>query len=204
MILLWLLAVVAGLIAAIVALLLVVLAVPLGVRATRNAESDRVMVSARWLFGVVRIPLTGRAPQAPGRAKRARRRGTGRRTPRSAATGDRSRRPAPEEIPVIVRAVITLLKRVVRRFKVAADGDVYIGLSDPADTGLLWGMSAPLMLRLGEGVGLRLQPSFAGAQFSFTGRATVQVVPVTVALPVLRFLLSPDGRTVVRILRGQA
>lgn len=204
MILLWLLAAVVGLIAAIVALLLVVLAVPLGVRATRSVGSDRVMVNVRWLFGVVRIPLTGRAPDAPGRTKRARRRGPGRRNPRSAATHNRSRRPALKEIPVIVRAVVTLLKRVVRRFRVAADGDVSIGLSDPAYTGIVWGMSAPLLLRLGEGVGLRVQPSFAGAHFSFTGRATVEVVPVTVALPVLRFLLSHDGRTVVRVLRGRA
>lgn len=209
MVLLWLLAAVAGFIAAIVALLLVVLAVPLGVRATRSAESDRVVVTARWLFGVVRIPLTGRASgapdaPAPGRTKRGTRRGTGRRPPRSAATHNRSRRPALEEIPIMVRAVLILLKRVLRRFTVAADGDVSIGLSDPADTGIVWGISAPLLRRLGEGVGLRVQPSFAGAHFSFTGRATVEVVPVTVALPVLRFLLSHDGRTVVRVLRGRA
>ena len=97
MVLLWLLAAVAGFIAAIVALLLVVLAVPLGVRATRSAESDRVVVTARWLFGVVRIPLTGRASGAPDappprRAKRGPRPGTRPRPPPAAATPNPDRK----------------------------------------------------------------------------------------------------------------
>jgi hypothetical protein len=91
----------------------------------------------------------------------------------------------------------------VRRFTVAAQGDVRLGLSDPADTGTLWGVSAPFLVPFTERLGLRVQPSFVGAECSFTGQAAVAVVPVTVVVPVLRFGLSREGRVVIGILRGR-
>lgn len=204
MIFLWLLTVVVGLVAAIIGVLLVLLAVPVGVRVTRTAGSERVMVKAHWLWGVVRISLTGRKRNSHGAQTRRGRRAIGRQKKRQHDPDDRSRQPALKDIPVIVRTIAKLLNRILHRLKVAADGDMHIGLSDPADTGIFWGVSAPYLLRFTERVGLRVQPSFGGAEFAFTGRAAVEVVPVTVVVPVLRFVLSRNGRTVVRILRGRA
>jgi hypothetical protein len=209
MILLWLITAVVGLVVTIGALLLVLLAVPVGVRVTKTVDSERIMVKAHWLWGVVSIPLTGRHrktndTKTRDTRKRRKRRATDEHTKRHHDASHRSRRPAPEEIPVIVRTVTILLRRIVRRFKVAAEGELRIGLSDPADTGILWGVSAPFLVPFTERVGLRVQPSFVGAECSFTGQAAVEVVPATVVVPVLRFGLSRDGRTMVRILRGRA
>lgn len=204
MILLWLITAVVGLVVTIVALLLVLLAVPVGVRVTKTVDSERIMVKAHWLWGVVSILLTGRHRTTRDTRKRRKRRATDEPTKRHHDAGHRSRRPAPEEIPVIVRTATALLRLILRRFKVAAEGELRIGLSDPADTGILWGVSAPFLVPFTERVGLHVQPSFVGADCSFTGQAAVEVVPATVVVPVLRFGLSRDGRTMVRILRGRA
>jgi len=105
------------------------------------------------------------------------------------------------DIPRIARVVVTLLRGILGRFVITADGDLYAGLEDPADTGILWGEGYALVQALHRRTGLRVHPVFDGGTLAFTGTAALRVVPITLLFPVLSVALSRDGRAVIRAIR---
>ncbi|MDA3951211.1 MAG: DUF2953 domain-containing protein [Spirochaeta sp.] len=203
-ILAWVAATVAALILAAIALILVLLAVPVEFRAMGDAETERATLWFRWLFGAVRVPLTGRTRDHEKNRRRTAKHPTAKRHTSKKDSEKRPRRPKPSEIPMIFDAAQKLLPRVLRRFTTSADADVHFGLDDPADTGLIWGVTAPFLLRYIGRAGIRVRPVFSGAALTLDGRVAVNVVPVTVAVPLLQFFFSRDGRMTVRILRGRS
>jgi hypothetical protein len=189
----------------IVALCGVAVSIPVMACVTGDGSSRGIRAEFVWLFGAVRVPIrrkpgssstdtTGDAG-TPG--------GTQTRDTGSGGDGKDRKRPSvsPAEIPLIVRVIATLLKTVVRRFVVTADGDVYVGLADPADTGILWGEGFTLIQVLQRRTGIRVHPVFDGGTLAFSGIAAIRVVPITLLFPVLSTALSRDGRAVIRAIR---
>ncbi len=73
-----------------------------------------------------------------------------------------------------------------------------VGLSDPADTGALFGQLAPWRYGLGNWIGchLELQPDFARARLAGRLDLTVKVTPIRLLPPLIRFgrdLWKPKG-----------
>ena len=76
-----------------------------------------------------------------------------------------------------------------------------MGLSDPADTGILWGFIGPSAVWLQRVSGLAVHPCFTGARVAFAGRTEAGLIPATLLLPVIRFLSVIGRRRIVRCLR---
>ncbi|MFW6228294.1 MAG: hypothetical protein ACOC2V_02445, partial [Alkalispirochaeta sp.] len=156
---------------------------------TRGTRVDFV-----WLFGAVRIPLR----RKPGSSTRGEggttggKKGRGDRGDRAGASG-KGLSLAAADIPRIARVVVTFLRRLLGRFVVTADGDLYAGLDDPADTGILWGEVYTLVQALHRRTGLRVHPVFDGGTLAFVGTAAIRVVPITLLFPVISVALSRDG-----------
>ena len=67
------------------------------------------------------------------------------------------------------------------------------GLDNPCDTGRLWGTFCALtgFLHGAERVRLRVEPDFDEAVFELDGRGEIRIIPVTLFLPFIRFVLTP-------------
>jgi len=91
------------------------------------------------------------------------------------------------------RGVAKLFRTILRRLEVRdLEGEVTIGLGDPADTGVLVGVLIPAGIALSQLTGrpFTIRPSFGGAVFEGKGTITVRVFPVRVLPATVRFLFS--------------
>ncbi|MFP4153669.1 MAG: hypothetical protein ACLFSV_12560, partial [Alkalispirochaeta sp.] len=172
-------------------------------------DTPSTRVDFVWLFGAVRIPLR-RKPGSSTGGESGTAEGESGTTGGKEGRGDRGDRAgvsgkgpslAASDIPRITRVVVSLLRGVLGRFVVTADGDLYAGLDDPADTGILWGEVYTLVQALHRRTGLRVHPVFDGGTLAFVGTAAIRVVPITLLFPVISVALSRDGRAVIRAIR---
>ncbi len=180
---------------AVVAGVLALLAIPVDVRLSVDCrETWSGQASVRWLLGVVR--LSGSAPPETKNAERLARAQTRKRR-RSKRKG--SRIPwrgmrAALTSPGFARRGLQFAPRVVSviRFR-SLSGSARIGLDDPADTGLLWGVLGPLSTGIAAlpFANIRIEPEFANPTFVAHGTANVRVVPARLAWTVVAFLISP-------------
>lgn len=190
--------------AVIVAVVVVVsaLLVPLRVTAIGNPGNPYRIVLV-WLFGAVRVPL--RDGRRTGGRKRTRRgiRSADNKSPTKRGLQWWQR--IPENPRAVITSIIRLANAALRAVRFSGRGELRFGLADPADTGVVWGCLASLAgFRLSDEVDIRLRPSFFGACLSFSGSASVQTVPFRVVMPILRFIVSSEGRTLIRTVRRQA
>ncbi|MDE2825662.1 MAG: DUF2953 domain-containing protein [Gemmatimonadota bacterium] len=93
-----------------------------------------------------------------------------------------------------VRGVLRFLRdmaRCVRFVSLHVAGR--FGLDNPCDTGRLWGTFCALtgFLHGADRVRLRVEPDFDEAVFELDGRGEIRVIPVTLFLPFIRFVLAP-------------
>lgn len=98
-------------------------------------------------------------------------------------------------------AVANLIRNFLCCFKVRdLEGELTIGLDDPADTGMLMGALIPTGIVLTQLTGKRftIRPSFEGAIFEGRGFIKVRVFPVKVLPAMVRFLLSKPTLSVVK------
>jgi hypothetical protein len=86
---------------------------------------------------------------------------------------------APDLLAGLLRAIH------LRYLKVDAD----IGLSDPADTGQVFGLLAPVIhsRRPADRVQIAVRPDFTAARLSGEAAAGLSVTPATLMLPAIRF-----------------
>ncbi len=177
--------------------LLFLLAVPVAVRLTGSGKPKGYRGKILWLFGAIQFPVGGgdqsRGTGGPGRTPKRKKR-------RAKKTG-RSVRIAPSDIPIATRVVLTLIRRVIRSFSVTVDGELRLGLNDPADTGVLWGEGYALAQRVVASTGLNIYPCFDRATLDFRGSATVRVIPLALFVPVLQAALSREGRMLFHSIR---
>ena len=93
-----------------------------------------------------------------------------------------------------VRGVLRFLRdmaRCVRFVSLHVAGR--FGLDNPCDTGRLWGTFCAFtgFLHGAERVRLRVEPDFDEAVFELDGRGEIRIIPVTLFLPFIRFILAP-------------
>lgn len=162
-------------------LLVVLLAAPVTVWVDlHRRERLRGQARIRALFGLVKAELPG-----PPGAKKKKPPPPRRRRPGLALAALRS--------PGLLSAALLCLERLLRAVRVRdLDGLLCLGLDDPADTGLVWGVLGPAVFLGGRRFpGLRAVPSFEGERLHVDATGTAVVVPLEVLLIALAFLLTP-------------
>lgn len=171
-----------------------------------------------WLFGLLRISPS--IPAGTGRKRKRRRpdRATaesdgpggldepggpggpsGPEAPSTRPSSERKRAPAERLVRVLktrgfVRTVLRFMRdmaRCVRFVSLHVAGR--FGLDNPFDTGRLWGTFCALtgFLHGVERVRLRVEPDFDEAVFELDGRGEIRIIPATLFLPFIRFVLAP-------------
>lgn len=153
----------------------------------RRDVSWGLRLSVRWMFGLVRFPVSRGAGSQPKR-KRAR-------PPR--------KRDAKRVSLRLMKALLQtgfrrrLLRFLYRTLAAVRLRDFWmrirLGFDDPAETGYFWAVGGPLIAllprRLGEA--LDIAPEFAGAMLEVETRGKVRVIPAQFAWLALSFVLSP-------------
>jgi hypothetical protein len=186
---------------AIAALIVLLLAIPIHL-AVRVEFSDRLRGRAqlRWLFAKVDVPVPRRARQRPGPAPR----------PVSAAPRSRPANRAlslaallrtPGLLSRIVRLATDLLGQFrIRRFELNAD----YGLADPADTGRLCGVIAPVLIAVSAtGARVSCRPIFDRSCLTGACVASIRVRPIAVLGVVVGFLASRPVWRAIRAWRSR-
>lgn len=194
--------------------MLMLLAIPVTISFSvvrRDGFSGRITFG--WLFGLLRI-----SPSIPTGAGRKRRRPArapaesaesagpdvtgesgGPKAPSARTSADGKRASAERLRRVLktrgfVRGVLRFLRDMARRVRfVSLHVAGRFGLDNPCDTGRLWGTFCALtgFFHGAERVRLRVEPDFDEAVFELDGRGEVRIIPVTLFLPFIRFVLAP-------------
>lgn len=196
-------------VAGLLALLILVMAIPVNlVYALRRERGWRGRVIVYWMFGLLHLSLRpGRKPRV---LRKERRRRARRRFARAGKGLARRRRGlgtflrTPGVTPRLIRLLRDLLRSSrPRRFR----AQVVIGLEDPADTGRLWGMVAPLRFLFGKGtvgrasnISIEITPDFSGPRFQAYSCASVQFVPIRMIGLVLGFVFSAPVLRAARVM----
>lgn len=165
-----------------------------------------------WLFGLLRVSPS--IPTGAGRRRKRRRRErapaesggqggpdvTGEpKAPSARTSADDKRAPAERLRRVLktkgfIRGVLRFLRdmaRCVRFVSLHVAGR--FGLDNPFDTGRLWGTFCAFtgFLHGTERVRLQVEPDFDEAVFELDSRGEIRIIPVTLFLPFIRFVLAP-------------
>lgn len=189
---------------------LMLLAIPVTITFSvvrREGFSGRITFG--WLFGLLRVtpsistgsrrkrkrrqparaPPESGGPDGPG----------GPEAPSARTSADGKRAPAERLHRVLktkgfVRGVLRFLRDMARSVRfVSLHVAGRFGLDNPCDTGRLWGTFCALtgFLHGTERVRLRVEPDFDEAVFELDGRGEIRIIPVTLFLPFIRFVLAP-------------
>jgi hypothetical protein len=196
-----------AIIGAVLTVTILLLAVPVHlVYALRKDDVWRGRVTVYWMFGLIRVRLR------PGRRKAAR---PSKRRKRRAllVSGTRGAVRRRRDVLAILRTrgllrgLFFLLRDLLRalrprRLRV----EFVIGMEDPADTGRLAAVLAPLRVLFGRrtlgkasNVAIEVTPDFAGPRFQGYSSASVQFLPLRLMGLMIGFLFSPP---VFRAMRG--
>jgi len=183
----------AWVVAAIAAVLIASLFVPVDYVIAAGTR-EGVRMRARWLFGLVRMGYDSSA--------------------RAKATVDPSRAPpASVRGPRMVRRLLAidglvtrsamLVVEIVRslgwqRGRIA----VRVGLEDPADTGELCGLVAPVLVMASRllGPNIEFQPDFEASRFDARAEGSGRFVPARAVAAIGRFALSRPGRCAIGVM----
>lgn len=187
-------------IGAILLSLILLLAIPVNlVYALRRETNWSGRVIVYWMFGKVRFHMRPGRQRKPSKPRRRRHRL--RRASRMGKQVVRRRRRifAALRTPGFIRRIIKLTRDLLRALKPRRlRVEFIIGLDDPADTGRLWGLLAPLRLLFGtrsigksSGVSVEITPDFIGPRFTGYSCASVQFVPLQLIGLFVGFAFSP-------------
>ena len=196
-------------IVAILVVLVLLLAIPVNlVFALKKDHSWRGRIIVFWLFGLTRTRIRPGRRQKKTRLKRLRSL-----IKSAASTGKKLVTRRRMLISVLrtegfMRQVVTLLRDLLRslgprRFRLRC----VMGLKDPADTGRLMGLLAPLRvfarsMTLGRNsrVDIQVTPDFSGPRFNGYCCASIQFVPLKLIGIFLSFLFSPPVFRAIKVL----
>jgi len=195
------------------ALTILLLAVPVNlVYALRKDEVWRGRLIVYWMFGLFRVSVR------PGRRKAARSSKRRRKRREMIVSGTkgvvRRRRMVLAILRTrgLLRGLLHLLRDLLRSLKPRRlRVELVIGLEDPADTGRLAGVLAPLRLLFGRrtlgkesNVSIDVTPDFFGPRLQGYSCASVQFVPLKLIAIVIGFLFSAPVFRAVRLMMGQS
>ena len=190
----WLIVILASL----VALIVLVLCVPLDAVFYLDVYGKpKFGMRLEWLFGLVGKEIRARKKKA--KVKRAEIRGKPRRRKRrdavSGAFAILRTKGLLRQLNVLIKGILSCLE--IRDLTM----DFRVGLDDPADTGLLFAAINPATLFLSPSFPHRinLEPSFEGeAVLEGHGHGTVRLRPIRLSLPLLRFIFSLAAVRVIK------
>jgi len=151
-----------------------------------SPETRKTTITVKWLFGLIRFRLSPkrRERREPGKAKR---------RPGVLAVTLRT----PGFVPKLLSLGRDLLHVVhVRWLRV----DLKVGLSDPADTGMLAGgiMPAMALIHSYRQVELNIEPDFRREGLALQVNGEAGVYPIALIIPLLRFVFSRPTLRVAR------
>lgn len=113
---------------------------------------------------------------------------------RAKAASPKSRAPRRQDIaafaPRMLRELPKLVSKVVSRVKLeGVDAKIRFGLSDPANTGIVYGALIPLLQLIGvtERSNIVLHPDFGHEVFDGRGHIGARFVPIALIAPMLGF-----------------
>ena len=147
--------------------------------------------SLRWLFGLVRIPLSPSRDGKPAARKK--------RVEKPKASKPKRARKKLNPLAALRqkafrRRMLRFVREVWRAFrKRDMQLRIRIGLGDPADTGRIWALFGPLsgLLANIEDASVELEADFVDAVFEVDSRGNVSVIPLQLIYLMLCLLLSP-------------
>jgi hypothetical protein len=174
--------------------LVALLAIPVEVTFDlRRRETFDGVVTIGWLFGLVHIPIPiDRTKQSE--------KGTEKTVAKEKKKGEKKREKG------VHRAKKVLFNRAFRRRLTRFAEDLFrtitfsgflfharIGVGDPADTGMLWGIIGPVsgVLRSVPGADIQIEPEFMQEVFEMQSAGEVLVIPLSLLSVILLLVLSP-------------
>lgn len=181
---------------AIAAAALVVALSPLDVSfAVERADSTRATIGIRWIFLRYSTGLGGRKGRPGKKGKKTSRTGV-----RQAV---RIFQAVPDKFGT-VRAFLRRLGRAVRWRGMT--GALTVGTGDPADTGQLWGILAPVLIWIDRGPAfdVNVVPNFVETGVTGTLKGEMRVYPSLIVWALVRLLVSPTAvRLALAVLRNR-
>lgn len=183
-------------VAGILLVIVLVLSVPVDLVFDFRTGGDRkAVLRVEWLFGLVGKRLLPRKkPEKPRKAEKPRK--SKRRDLRSFLS---------YVALVRTRGVLTGFVRLVRRMVGSLhirqiDADLRLGLDDPADTGIVYGVLWPALVLpvMSSSIKLRMEPVFDSPTFEAALQGRVRVFPAEMVANVLRFVFSLSGLRLIK------
>jgi hypothetical protein len=185
-------------IASIVLLVILLFSIPVDLTFDVATDGDgKRKVKVGWLFGLLGKELLPGKERRPPKVKKPRKFKRARKKPDLALSISVLRTRG------LVTGVIRLLRRIFRSLRVRElDASLRLGLPDPADTGMMYGVCWPVSsLRSPSGtVRFRMEPVFEGPAFEASLQGAVRVFPAEVAANAVLFVISPSGMRVIRLM----
>ena len=183
-------------VAGILLLIVLVLSVPVDLTFDFRAGGDgKAVLRVEWLFGLVGKGLLPR--RKPEKLKKVKKPKKGKRRDLRSFLSYM----ALVRTRGVVPAVIRLVRRIVGSFRIRQlNADLRLGLDDPADTGILYGVLWPafaLPVTFGFAT-LRMEPVFDSPTFEATLQGKVRVFPAEMVANVLRFVFSLAGLRMIK------
>ncbi len=182
-------------IAGIVLLVILLFSIPVDLTFdVATGGNGRGKLRVGWLFGLVGKDLLPGRKRRPPKVKKAKR--------------DKKKPDLALLISVLrtrelVTGVVRLVRRIFRSLRVQElNASLRVGLPDPADTGLMYGICWPVSSFRGfsDTIRFRMEPVFEGPAFEASLQGAVRVFPAQVAASAVRFVLSPPGLRVIRLM----
>ncbi|WP_028671916.1 DUF2953 domain-containing protein [Saccharospirillum impatiens] len=188
---------------AIVLVLVALLAVPL--EWTFTVQLDREQCEAdshiRWLFGLVRVRITGK-PESDAKT-----RAKARKSDKQRAKRRRGSPLAAFSVEGFASRLLGLVKRLLAAIHIHnLNLNARLGLGDAAVTGRLWGVIGPLSVLLAQAKATRvyIEPDFYDEVLEFQSDGRIQVVPLQLVALVLGFVFSLNTLRAFRAFRRGA
>lgn len=172
--------------------IIVLLALPVDLAfLLRKDDRFRLDVSVAWAFGLLSTELGKTSDQptdlkAHPRKTRPTRPGAGKGKTRAAMAFLRS--------PGMPGRLARLARDIWRQFRVRRlDLHLTFGLEDPADTGRLFGVLAPMLTEAGRlsRLDLQVRPDFSQPTLALQSRGQIRLIPLAIIAVIFAFLLSP-------------
>lgn len=174
-----------GILAVIIAVSLAIISTPMTVNAhLKSGQTSKMIISVSVLGGLWVIPL--RASQSVEKSHS--------KTPRS----KRSKLGRGPDIDwrLALQAGPRLISRILKRIELrTVRAFIHYGCADPADTGLLYGLTVPITILSNRrtNVNLRLEPDFTRACFDGEGDIKARFIPLLILTPLIGFAWSIFG-----------
>jgi len=185
-------------IAGIVLLVILLFSIPVDLTFDVATDGDgRRKLRVGWFFGLVGKDLLPGKKRRPPKVKKARKVKRAKKKPDLALLISVLRTRG------LVEGVVLLVRRMLRSLRVRElDASLRLGLPDPADTGLMYGICWPAFSFRGSSdtIRFRMEPAFEVPTFEACLQGAVRVFPAQVAANAVRFVVSPPGLRVIRLM----